>query len=673
MKNIVTLGQINDALKIASVTAAQLAEMGFAALENKPICEALPPEESRRLRSAKLYPVESIAQIRVALAKRLAAPACSLLQIQEPVPGQAVQHGAFAALLTARGALQHLKEGGKPAESLLETALTAIDSVVIPEAKAAVDAPVAAWTPTVESINALPEPLRAYIHELETNADPAGTVRDNTILRDQLSGLQIMFRKSQDALSAQAAPVAVGGREAFETALRKHSPHAHLECHEGQYASPWVQTAWTGFQLSAAPAATPEDHIADAGKMVGDHSEQDLKMAEAPVEHLDMDRVLSIADVHAEESREDGVRLLDRGGLVAFASDVLRAATPAADAPMVNMTPPATSRDRWMYEQGRLAERDARTHGNVAAAAPVVLPEPFALYDGEKWYANEEAAICSCADMAKLQKVFIESQLLTLLAGVSAPAAQVVPDGWTLVPVDLTPEMKREFMDLLMDGIDIYVNRRDQIEIQTDAPRRIWKAVLALSPAAPQAQADARDAAPAVQARFDLTVNQMRQAIEFATGGFTPDTEDELETSLTFCVGPLQMDEAGTNIQECTHCWLTDLAEEGAIPLDEYPTAQDLAKAQATAASEQDARVQWWLATLNQYGNPTLTDGAHQERAGADKAAYLIDAMNLGRGKKYAVARVELSEPKPSSDGVNHDAIAMHNRSAQAAQQGGAA
>lgn len=93
----------------------------------------------------------------------------------------------------------------------------------------------------------------------------------------------------------------------------------------------------------------------------------------------------------------------------------------------------------------------------------------------------------------------------------------------------------------------------------------------------------------------------------------------------------------------------------------------------ATAASEQDARVQWWLATLNQYGNPTLTDGAHQERAGADKAAYLIDAMNLGRGKKYAVARVELSEPKPSSDGVNHDAIAMHNRSAQAAQQGGAA
>lgn len=75
MQNIVTLGEINDALKIAAVSAAQLADMGFAALANKPICEGLPPEESRRLRNAKLYPAESIGQIRVALAQRLAAPA----------------------------------------------------------------------------------------------------------------------------------------------------------------------------------------------------------------------------------------------------------------------------------------------------------------------------------------------------------------------------------------------------------------------------------------------------------------------------------------------------------------------------------------------------------------------------------------------------------------------
>jgi len=42
---------------------------------------------------------------------------------------------------------------------------------------------------------------------------------------------------------------------------------------------------------------------------------------------IDLDRVLSIADEHAEESREDGRRVLDRGGLLALAKDVLRAAS----------------------------------------------------------------------------------------------------------------------------------------------------------------------------------------------------------------------------------------------------------------------------------------------------------------------------------------------------------
>ncbi|MBA0329592.1 hypothetical protein D7U76_15635 [Stenotrophomonas maltophilia] len=53
-------------------------------------------------------------------------------------------------------------------------------------------------------------------------------------------------------------------------------------------------------------------------------------------DELDLDRVLSLADVHAEESREDGVRLLDRGGLLAFAQDVaaaLAARQPVRSAP----------------------------------------------------------------------------------------------------------------------------------------------------------------------------------------------------------------------------------------------------------------------------------------------------------------------------------------------------
>lgn len=34
------------------------------------------------------------------------------------------------------------------------------------------------WTPTPSNINALPEPLRAYIHDLKTVCDPAGDLTE---------------------------------------------------------------------------------------------------------------------------------------------------------------------------------------------------------------------------------------------------------------------------------------------------------------------------------------------------------------------------------------------------------------------------------------------------------------------------------------------------------------
>ena len=73
--NIINLSQVNHALAIASVNAAQLAELGFRPLDNKAICENLPPEQTRQLRNAKLYPADSVPRIRQALAARLALPA----------------------------------------------------------------------------------------------------------------------------------------------------------------------------------------------------------------------------------------------------------------------------------------------------------------------------------------------------------------------------------------------------------------------------------------------------------------------------------------------------------------------------------------------------------------------------------------------------------------------
>jgi hypothetical protein len=49
-------------------------------------------------------------------------------------------------------------------------------------------------------------------------------------------------------------------------------------------------------------------------------------------------------------------------------------AAPVQEPLMVDMHPPATQRDRWMYEQGRLAERDPRSHP-TPPAAPVPLTD----------------------------------------------------------------------------------------------------------------------------------------------------------------------------------------------------------------------------------------------------------------------------------------------------------
>ena len=49
-------------------------------------------------------------------------------------------------------------------------------------------------------VNALPPKAREYIYQLESNADPAGMVRENMQLRDTNKGLQVMYRNRTDEL-----------------------------------------------------------------------------------------------------------------------------------------------------------------------------------------------------------------------------------------------------------------------------------------------------------------------------------------------------------------------------------------------------------------------------------------------------------------------------------------
>jgi hypothetical protein len=55
------------------------------------------------------------------------------------------------------------------------------------------------WLPTSENINALPEPLRKLIHDLHTNCDPAGLVRENALLRDRLEQLEELIKEIQES------------------------------------------------------------------------------------------------------------------------------------------------------------------------------------------------------------------------------------------------------------------------------------------------------------------------------------------------------------------------------------------------------------------------------------------------------------------------------------------
>jgi hypothetical protein len=51
------------------------------------------------------------------------------------------------------------------------------------------------FVPDPEHINALPGPLRRYIHDLETRADPAGDVAQIAILRETVAALEARIRE----------------------------------------------------------------------------------------------------------------------------------------------------------------------------------------------------------------------------------------------------------------------------------------------------------------------------------------------------------------------------------------------------------------------------------------------------------------------------------------------
>jgi len=123
----------------------------------------------------------------------------------------------------------------------------------------------------------------------------------------------------------------------------------------------------------------------------------------------------------------------------------LALAQPASPAPltdvMVDMVPPATSRDRWMYEQGRLAERDSRTPKAAALASPQVAPAPDRQeIDAALHYVDDFIARCNGDDRGSCESVNVLRRAL-------AAHVQVAPNG----PIEQFRALLRAEVDASID------------------------------------------------------------------------------------------------------------------------------------------------------------------------------------------------------------------------------
>jgi len=54
------------------------------------------------------------------------------------------------------------------------------------------------WRPTAENINNLPQPVRSYIHDLETACSSADIIQENAALRQNCEALQLLLKERRE-------------------------------------------------------------------------------------------------------------------------------------------------------------------------------------------------------------------------------------------------------------------------------------------------------------------------------------------------------------------------------------------------------------------------------------------------------------------------------------------
>lgn len=65
---------------------------------------------------------------------------------------------------------------------------------------------------------------------------------------------------------------------------------------------------------------------------------------------------------------------------------------------------------------------------------------------------------------------------------------------------------------------------------------------------------------------------------------------------------------------------------------------------------------QWWVAELDKYGNPTLTDGAHTNKESCEEAIFIMESLIKDK-KNRVIVKVEIYPGEASQHNVNVDSL----------------
>jgi hypothetical protein len=130
------------------------------------------------------------------------------------------------------------------------------------------------YPPTADEVNALPTNLRQWIHQLETDADPAGTIRRAVLLEQENAQLRALVVQSETELAAMR----LASAETFEALL--DAPPAAIKTLLGVYVDKVKETV-DGFKKRLEAATHAIRQLNDErDRLLADLAEREVALKE---------------------------------------------------------------------------------------------------------------------------------------------------------------------------------------------------------------------------------------------------------------------------------------------------------------------------------------------------------------------------------------------------------